>query len=88
MLAMKEPQLNLNCGNATRWRNPPRGEGAGRGGGNPSAHNTVSQNAMQLIIIIIINSVEALSLEVFTKHKLQHLIILVSSTISSTTSLV
>ena len=48
---MKEPQLNLNSGNATRWKNPPWGEGPGRSGGNPSAHNTVSHNAMQLIKI-------------------------------------
>ena len=46
---MKEPQVNLNCGNTTRWRNPPWGEGSGRGGCNPSAHSTVSHNAVQLI---------------------------------------
>ena len=50
MLAMKESQLNLNCGYAARWRNPPWGEGSGRGGGNPSAYKTVSHNTMLITI--------------------------------------
>ena len=45
VFAMKESQLNLNCGYA------PWGEGCGRSRGNPSTYKTVSHNTMLLTII-------------------------------------
>ena len=42
VLAMKESQLNLDCGYA------PWGKGCGRSGGNPSTYKTVSHNTMLL----------------------------------------
>ena len=44
----KKSQLNLICGNAARWTNPPWGWGKrilGRGEGNPSACKTGSHDA-------------------------------------------